>query len=294
MQTGNTAVAGGSMTPERCEPSTWLEYRDLWHRASALEVLTTSPLHLDVELTSACNLRCSMCWQDGLLETPKGYMAADLYHKIIDEAVAQGTRSIKLQVRGESLLHPKIHEFAQYAKDAGILDIQLTTNGTLLNTREKIEKLLDAPLEKLVFSIDPEHDKSAREIYGEKAADIREIFRRTAELKKDRSQDRPLLRVQTFVDFGVPRDDHLEELKVEFPDANEYIINFQYESRDNKDSLAGLRENFDFLPCSYLWDSPRSLLGTAQRRLAVATTMARCPLATLLRRRFPISGLEAK
>ena len=44
----------------------------------------------------------------------------NLYKKIVDEAAANNTFSIKLSWRGEPMLHPKLMEMIKYAKDKDI------------------------------------------------------------------------------------------------------------------------------------------------------------------------------
>jgi len=57
-----------------------------------------------------------MCWQAKYLSYPKGYMDYNLFKKIIDDGSTNGVKAIKLQSRGESMLHPKIIDSIAYAK----------------------------------------------------------------------------------------------------------------------------------------------------------------------------------
>ena len=110
-----------------------------------------------------------MCWQfKDPNAFPKGMMKFDLFKKIIDEGVQNGLCAIKLQSRGEAMMHPKIFEFSKYAKSKGIKDIHLTTNGTLFMKPKKFEKFFESGIDKLIFSIDSAHDESIEEIYKNK------------------------------------------------------------------------------------------------------------------------------
>ena len=42
---------------------------------------------------------------------PRGFMSMKLFKKIIDEGVKNGLCAIKLQSRGEAMMHPKILNF---------------------------------------------------------------------------------------------------------------------------------------------------------------------------------------
>ena len=129
------------------------DYRHYWTKAINTETLTNFPLHLDIELTSDCNLKCKMCWQyKDPNAFPRGMMKFELFKKIIDEGVKNGLCAIKLQSRGEAMMHPKIFEYSKYAKDNGIMDIHLTTNGTLFFKKRKIDELFNSGIDKLIFS----------------------------------------------------------------------------------------------------------------------------------------------
>ena len=81
------------------------------------------PTHLEVEAASKCQMRCPMCYTTYMKDHFKGIMKMDLYKKIIDEAAANNTYSIKLSWRGEPLLNPNLVEMIKYAKKKGIKDV---------------------------------------------------------------------------------------------------------------------------------------------------------------------------
>lgn len=243
------------LTPVEVRPKDFDHYRDLWRRAERREFLSTHPLHLDMELTSHCNLACPMCWQSGSMTTPKGSMDPALFRRIVDTGVGLGLSAIKLQIRGESTLHPEIVGLTRHAKDAGVMDVQLTTNGTVLGTKPTLlEDMLISGLDKLIFSIDPAHDASAREIYGEnKAPDLRQVVARAMELREASGIGKPILRIQTFAQPAQSVDDRLAEIEAEFPHADEYFINPLWNSQWDVDSIPGLSADYDLLPCVHLW-----------------------------------------
>lgn len=92
------------------------------------------PLRIVLELTPRCNLRCSMCPRNYILESD-GYMAEKLWKRLIDEVAetAPGTAILPFW-RGESLLHPNFLDFINYARDK-VLPIHLSTNGHLVTKR---------------------------------------------------------------------------------------------------------------------------------------------------------------
>ncbi len=241
-----------AFSPTPVKPESWDEYRALWQQAERKQLLTSHPLHLDIELAGNCNLKCSMCWQSGRLDTPLGLMKDDMYKSIIDNGIPAGMSAIKLQSRGESTLHPRLADLAAYAKSAGVRDVQLTTNGIILDKPKKLESLMEAGLDKLIFSIDEQHDESAREIYGDRAPHLPDVVKRTFEMR-ERKGIKTRIRIQTFAPDGQTQEERLDEIKGIYPDADEYLINLLWDSDVEHDSLADLADGYDLYPCSYLW-----------------------------------------
>ena len=116
------------------------------------KILSHNPLCVDIELASICDLGCPHCYRDYIM-TPDKIMKEELYYKIIDKISELGVPSIKLNWRGEPLLHPKIIEFITYAKKKGILEILINTNSTKLDSKMS-EKIILSGLDQIIFSFD--------------------------------------------------------------------------------------------------------------------------------------------
>jgi len=112
------------------------------------------PVGLWVESTNYCNLRCVKCAQHYGLQRPQGFMEKSLFRRILDQA--QG-RILHMTVNGigEALLHPEIFDRIRWAKEAGIPQLFLHTNATLLNERRSLQ-LLESGLDNLMISFDSE------------------------------------------------------------------------------------------------------------------------------------------
>jgi radical SAM protein with 4Fe4S-binding SPASM domain len=81
------------------------------------------------------------------------FISKEEYIKIIDEGAKYGLKSIKLQYLGEPLLDTNMPFYIKYAKEKGIIDVSLNTNGTLL-TKELAQQLLEDGIDKIFISID--------------------------------------------------------------------------------------------------------------------------------------------
>lgn len=116
------------------------------------------PVNLNVEISSVCNARCTMCHFDrdhgiGLVDDPPPFIPEPLFRKIVDEASSWDPKpTIDFCWRGEPLMNPKLLEHLSLGKEKG-LPLLITTNGSLL-TPELAERLLDLEISQLVFSID--------------------------------------------------------------------------------------------------------------------------------------------
>lgn len=140
----------------------YFEYRKLWDDVPRTKTVLDYPMHLDIETTNICNLKCPMCPRtlqvdDGTFGE-LGQMTWPEYQNIIDQAVAMGVKSIKLNYLGEPLAHKQVVKQVAYAKEQGILDVMMNSNAALL-TKTKAKALLEAGLDNMFVSfdaIDPE------------------------------------------------------------------------------------------------------------------------------------------
>ncbi len=123
----------GFDTAERCW-FFWLNqghFRDYvlnriyWHLGPRQGVVSSFPLHVDIETANTCNMNCPMCYRDRLKEV--GQMDFDLFCKAIDECQAEGVFSVRLSWRGEPLTHPRIKEMIAYAAKR-IKNVSFLTN----------------------------------------------------------------------------------------------------------------------------------------------------------------------
>ena len=113
----------------------YLEYRQAWIQYPKEFYLRELPLHLDIEASSLCNLRCTFCDKLPLLQKNQlGNMELDVFKKIIDQFSAEPDKKLwglKLSYRGEPLLNKDVPKMVKYAKERGVLDIYFNTNGML-------------------------------------------------------------------------------------------------------------------------------------------------------------------
>jgi len=185
-------------SPHQSDSHRYREYRRAWMENPAGFILADFPLHLDVEASCRCNLRCVFCDKlPALKGLVQGDMDFGLWRTIIAEAGRNGLYGLKLSYRGEPLLHPRLPEMVAMAKDAGILDIYFNTNGMLLS-QETARALIDAKLDRISVSVegtDPAAFERARR--GADFARIEANIRGLVELRERLGAATPKVRVQT-------------------------------------------------------------------------------------------------
>jgi organic radical activating enzyme len=180
----------------------WWEYRREWDARAETRTAGLFPLHLDIDPTNRCNLKCAMCprtyyisrgqteWNPG---GAMGVMDFALYEKLIEEGRARGLKSVKLNFLGEPLLYPKIIDMVRLAREAGLW-VMLNTNATLLD-KNMAEKLLLAGLTDIFFSFDSPYKDEYEKIrvgagFEEVLANIRAFMRLKDEMGQAALQTR--------------------------------------------------------------------------------------------------------
>ena len=188
----------GGISVHENQSAEYREYRKCWIEFPQRFILSDFPMHLDIESTSLCNLKCNFCDKLPLLKNGQlGYMDFNLYKQIIDEGSGHKLWGVKLSYMGEPLLHENIVEMVAYAKSKGILDIYFNTNGMLLN-KDMSERLIDAGLSRLSISvegIDPLAFEKER--IGANFEVILRNIETLLDLRKKRKVKHPKVRLQT-------------------------------------------------------------------------------------------------
>jgi radical SAM protein with 4Fe4S-binding SPASM domain len=116
------------------------------------------PLHIDLDVTTVCQLACPMC-PAGQTEKDNPFpgfglfIEEELYLEIIKEAEEMTIPSIRYGLTGEPLLVADLDLWVNEAVHRGFIDLALITNGQLLD-RHSSAKLIKAGLTRLMISVD--------------------------------------------------------------------------------------------------------------------------------------------
>jgi molybdenum cofactor biosynthesis enzyme MoaA len=149
----------------------YLDYRKAWEKAGPAW-RPEFPLHIDFQLFDECNMRCTFCPRDEPVLEAMGAtdligrgtkMSLESFQRVIDEGEKYGLRAINLGSTAEPLIHPKVVEMVQYAREHGVFDIRMITNGLLLKEK-MIRRLFEAGLTYLGVSVDAWNPETYRKV----------------------------------------------------------------------------------------------------------------------------------
>lgn len=130
----------------------WLAYRKKWDQYPIEGFVGKVPLQIDLFAVDICNLKCPMCPRQKHVPG-NGYMDFGLVKNILDQASDHGLCAFNFAGLGEPTLHPELFQIIRYAKEKGVIDVNMHTNGTRL-TPEFNRQLLESGLDRLIISLD--------------------------------------------------------------------------------------------------------------------------------------------
>jgi len=117
-------------------------YRDLilssFSALAKSEKVRGRPVHLTIEPTNVCDLRCPVCETGaGILKREKGYISLDNFKLIIDK-LGEHVNTLFFYFMGEPFLNKNAYEMISYASQRGIF-VSTCTNGHFVDSKAIIE-----------------------------------------------------------------------------------------------------------------------------------------------------------
>lgn len=168
----------------------WLEYRRKWDEYPKLGIVDKVPLQIDLFAVDVCNLRCPMCPRQEFIPG-KGYMDFDLIKTILDQATEHGLYAFNFAGLGEPTLFKRLFEVIKYAKDRGVIDVNMHTNGTRLSS-DFNRQLIESGLDRLIISLDSADKERYENIRV--GAEFEKVYAAVEDLirqRNDQSSSRP-------------------------------------------------------------------------------------------------------
>ena len=168
-----------------------------------LRRLLLGPSHVDVELTTQCNLSCFAChrsWgpvgpsypralagESGVEDVVSdgGFMSPPIFEQAM--SLGRHATSIALGGYGEPMMHPKFMEFARRVKREG-KTVHMLTNGTFL-TADACRELGAMDFDGIGVSIDGATQKTVRQLRGVSLDKLTNSIKLLNELKTQLGSD---------------------------------------------------------------------------------------------------------
>ncbi len=110
------------------------------------------PEIVQIESTNICNAKCVFCPRDDM-ERRQGIMDMTLFRKIVDECVELGIEHVRMHNYGEPFVDRALVEKVRYAKQKGVPQVGMISNGSLLN-ETAARGMIDAGLDAINISVD--------------------------------------------------------------------------------------------------------------------------------------------
>ena len=110
------------------------------------------PEIVQIESTNICNAKCVFCPRDDMHRT-QGIMTVELFRKVVDECVELGITHVRMHNYGESFIDKRLVEKVQYAKEQGIREVGMISNGSLI-TEPVARGIIEAGLDAINISVD--------------------------------------------------------------------------------------------------------------------------------------------
>lgn len=130
----------------------YVKSRERWDKYTTTLEVAPSPLHVDIELTNICDLKCPFC-ESLYMKRAKGMMSMDTFRSIVDQCQAIGVDSLKLNLWGESVLNKDLVSMIRYVKENSNLIMQFNTNANRMSP-EISSGMVEAGLDRLTISVD--------------------------------------------------------------------------------------------------------------------------------------------
>jgi radical SAM protein with 4Fe4S-binding SPASM domain len=137
------------------------------YRENGFVIFSMVPLAVELNITNTCNFNCIHCSKDAKPIKFSDELSTKEILSIIDECAEVGVPELRF-MGGEPLIHPGFLEFVKHAKEKGIFELRMSTNGWLIDERmaEELSKYFER-IQISVHGASPEvHDR----IVGKKGA----------------------------------------------------------------------------------------------------------------------------
>jgi radical SAM protein with 4Fe4S-binding SPASM domain len=170
-----------------------------WYMLPKKQKVLEYPEHIDLELSSLCNMKCPMCYtitDEFKKKVPRKTMEWATLKKVLDEIGGGKVFSLRLSLRGEPTLHKDFIRVMKYAKEVGIPEVSSLTNALTLNEK-MMREMIEAPLDWLTISADGVGETYNKIRKPAKFEDLIAKLKLFKKLKEEYKSDKPVIKIQS-------------------------------------------------------------------------------------------------
>ncbi len=165
--------------------------------ATGRDTAPRPPEIVQIESTNICNAKCVFCPRDDM-DRKQGVMDMALFRKVADECAALGIEHVRMHNYGEPFVDRSLVEKVRYAKQVGIPQVGMISNGSLIS-EEAARGMIEAGLDAINISV----DASGKDVFektrvGLKYDKVIGNIERLVRLRADAGKTRPKL-ILSFV-----------------------------------------------------------------------------------------------
>ena len=163
------------------------------------------PEIVQIESTNICNAKCVFCPRDDM-ERRQGIMDMPLYRRLVEECAALGIAHVRMHNYGEPFVDRSLVEKVRYAKQLGIPQVGMISNGSLI-TEQAARGMIAAGLDAINISVDASGKETfERTRLGLKYDKVIANIERLLRLREESGSRRPRL-ILSFVRQGDSEDE---------------------------------------------------------------------------------------
>jgi len=230
----------------RLNDERYRRYRMKWENYPKWNIVDEMPIHLDLEVTARCQLKCPGC-PSMKLDYDKGDMAFWVAKDALTEFATKGGSSVKFNWRGEPTLYKALPALVARASELSLTDIMINTNGVALTPELGLDLVMSG-ITMVAFSIDSvDKERYAKLRPG---ANLDKVLANLgAFLKYAEKVNRINVRVQRieYPDEPMSHEDFVNFFVKEFPRVN-YVASNSYKMKELEGDVQRPSS-----PCAQLW-----------------------------------------
>lgn len=216
---------------------------------------------MNIEITSLCNADCIYCPCVASGSTKKrNFIDEDFFYRITREARELGVSDVGLYVNGDPLMNELLFKYVEYLKkELHYSYVFISTNG-ILCTHENLERLAEAGIDSIKFSVSASNPKSYLQHHGRDAFEkIVDNIRYADEYRRKNNLNYKLYMFSILTRYNIAEKEEIEKVFGGFVD--EIVFKSVAEGTEK---VIGMKELLMIdeeietesprIPCNFLFD----------------------------------------